>query len=76
MSEMSQRELGSDTATCPTCGAVLGTSVSAYGSISADPCLVCYGSPESAPAPVEEPQTAAEDALPRELGTDVTGEEN
>jgi hypothetical protein len=61
MSDMSIREQGSATATCPSCGAALAVSTTAYGSEVPDTCLVCYGDPASAPA--DEPAPTALDQL-------------
>jgi hypothetical protein len=78
MSDMTLREQGSATATCPTCGAALGVSTTAYGSEVADTCLVCYGDPASAPAdpPAPEPVPTALDQLDPPTTPAVTEETN
>lgn len=57
MTDMTARQLGSDTAVCPTCGAGLDVVTTPYGSTHASTCLVCYGEvPAAAPAPEPVPE--------------------
>jgi hypothetical protein len=65
---MADRELGSETTPCPTCGAELAMTENADGSMSPARCSNCY------PEDIVEVANEADAPLAKETGTDTNDE--
>lgn len=67
------REIGAQTALCPTCGSQLKAVDQPDGGVAHEPCSTCYGTQATSKQTqqLHEPQRASQATVLRETGTNV-----